>query len=122
VRLYILIAAVSAVGVGRDLSVYFWKAGRLQTSRIDDRFAPLVPRLPPRERLGFMTDAPGDMAGSRWFDALYALAPRVLEPGPEPRLVVADLQDPAALDSLCARWRLRVVARGGPGVALLEHE
>ena len=38
------------------------------------------------------------------------------------RLVLADVADPAAIDQLCARWKLRVVRRVSPGVALLERE
>jgi len=121
-RLWVLVLAVAAAGVLRDVSVVFWKPGPLWTFRIDDRFSGLAGRLPPGERLGFVTDVQGDAAGSRYFDALYALSPRLLETGADHRLVVADLQDPAGLGALCSRRRLRVVARGGPGVALLEQE
>jgi hypothetical protein len=117
-----VLAAVSAAGLLRDVSVYFWKAGPLRTLRIDDRFAPILKRLPAGERLGFVTDAPGDLAGSHYFDVLYALSPRIVEPGPDARLIVADLADPAALPEVCTRFGLRVVARGGVGTALLEHE
>jgi hypothetical protein len=123
VRLRIFIVlAVAAAGLTRDVSVYFWKAGPLHTARIDDRFAGLREHVPPGQRLQFMTDAPPDAAASRYFDALYALSPRLVELAAGPRLVIADLQDPAGLAAFCARWHLRVVAQGGPGVALLERE
>jgi hypothetical protein len=117
-----VLVAVASAGILRDVSVYFWKPGALRTLRIDDRFAPLLTQLPAGERLGFVTDAPGDLAGSHYFDVLYALAPRAVDPGPDARLIVADLQDAAALPKVCARFGLRVVARGGAGAALLEHE
>jgi hypothetical protein len=109
-------------GILRDFSTVHWKSGPLRTSRIDDRFAGLLAGIPPGERVGFVTDAPEPEAGSRWFDALYALSPRIVGQGPEGRLLVADLLDPDGLLPLCARRHLRIVARGGPGVALLERE
>jgi hypothetical protein len=118
-KLSLLAIAIAAAGVLRDVSVFFWKAGPLQVTRIDDRFAPLLSQLGPKERLGFLTDAPGALAGSRQLDAQYALAPRVVVEGPDESRIVVDVVDPRVIDELCSKWKLRVAARGGPGVALL---
>lgn len=118
-----VLAAVAAVpGVARDISVYFWKAGPLRTTRSADRFAGLT--LPPGAKAGFLADADakaGD-AARRYYEALYAFAPSVLLPGAGARLVVADVADPTEIGRLCARYRLHVVARAAPGVALLERD
>lgn len=113
-----LAALLAAPGVLRDVSVYFWKAGPLPAVRAPDRFAGLS--LP--EKAGFLTDATGGLADRRYYEALYAVAPQILLHGPGARLVLADVSDPAAIDRLCARWKLRVVRRLSPGVALLERE
>jgi hypothetical protein len=116
-----LLALAAAVpGLGRDLSVFFWKAGELRTTRSEDRFVGLA--LPPGERVGFVTDVPGADATRRYYEALYAFAPAVLLPGPDARLVLADVREPESISRICAQWKLRVVARGTPGVALLERE
>jgi hypothetical protein len=116
-----LVVVTSLVGVGNVFLVIFWNQGPLRTSRIDDRFIGVV--LPRGARAGFLTDVPTHGDWARYYlDAAYALAPNLLLPGDGERLVVANLRDPAQLESVCSRWRLRVVARGGSGVALLEHE
>jgi hypothetical protein len=114
--------AVAAPGLLRAVSVYYWKAGPLHTVRIDDRFAGLAAALGPAEKAGFVTDVPAELAARRYYDALYALAPRILLAGPDARRVVADVQDPAQIERICAAWRLHVVARASPGVALLERD
>lgn len=118
-RLALVLVALSALpGVLRDVSVYFWKAGPLPAVRARDRFAGLS--LP--EKAGFFTDVAGGLGERRYYEALYALAPQVLLRGTSPRLLLADVEDPAAIDQLCARGKLRVVRRVSPGVALLERE
>ncbi len=112
---------VAAPGVFRDVSVVFWKQGKLATSRIEDRFRGIGERMPAGERAGFITDATGEASGRRYFDALYALAPSPIVQGPAPRFIVVDLQDPAHLDAILADGRFRVIAQGAPGVALLER-
>ncbi len=114
----LLALAVAAPGILRDVSVYFWKAGPLVTTRSEDRFRGL--RVP--ERAGFLTDAAGAAATRRYYEALHALAPAVLLQGPEGRAVVADVEDPASIGRICAEWKLRVVQRASPGTALLERE
>ena len=109
---------VALAGVLRDVSVYFWKAGPLPSVRATDRFAGFS--MP--EKAGFLTDVAGGPGERRYYEALYAVAPQILLHGPGPRLVLADVADPAAIDQLCARWKLRVVRRVSPGVALLERE
>ena len=116
-----LLALAAAVpGLGRDLSVFFWKAGELRTTRSEDRFAGLT--LPSGGQVGFVTDVPGAEATRRYYEALYAFTPAVLLPGPDALIVLADVRDPSSIERICAQWKLRVVARGTPGVALLERE
>jgi len=110
---------VALPGVLRDVSVYFWKAGPLVSTSADDRFAGLSL---PDERSGFFTDAVGGWADRRYYEAAYALAPRVLLPRADLRLVVADVERPASIERLCAERRLHVVKRASPGVALLEKD
>jgi hypothetical protein len=117
---WLLVLAVAAPGVARDISVYFWKAGPLATTRSEDRFSGLS--LPAGEKGGFLTDAAGGAATRRYFEALHALAPAILLTGPEARLVVADVEDPASIGRICAQWKLHVVQRAGPGTALLERD
>lgn len=113
-------ALVAVPGVLRDVSVYFWKAGRLATTRPTDRFAGLA--VPAGERLGFMTDVAAGDADRRYYETLYALAPAIVVRGPDERLVVADVRDPAAIAEICARWKLHVAAKASPGTALLERD
>jgi hypothetical protein len=113
--------AVAAPGVLRDVSVVYWKQGKLTTSRLDDRFSGIAERMPAAERAGFITDAAGEASGRRYFDALYALAPRPILQGQGPRRVVIDLEDPAHLDAILAAGNLRLIAQGAPGVALAER-
>src|SRR5947209_14646509 len=103
-----IVALCAAVpGLARDISVFFWKAGELRTSRSEDRFAGLS--LPAGERVGFLTDVAGGDATRRYYEALHAFAPSVLLPGPDERVVLADVRDPASLERICGQWRLRVV-------------
>jgi hypothetical protein len=111
--------AVAVPGVLRDVSVYFWKAGPIATTSADDRFAGLSL---PDERAGFFTDAAEGMADRRYYEALYALAPRVLLQRSDLRLLVADVEQPASIERLCAERRFHVVKRASPGVALLEKD
>ena len=112
---------VALPGVLRDVSVVFWKQGRLATSRIEDRFGGIADRMPERERAGFITDAAEPAAGRRYFDALYALAPRPIVQGEAQRFIVVDLEDPGGLQAILARGNLHVIAQGAPGVVLAER-
>ena len=119
-RLWLLALVLAVPGLLRDVSVFFWKAGPLRTTRVDDRYAGLI--LPAGERAGFLTDVAGGDAQRRYYEALYALAPNLLLQGPDARLVVADVQDPGQIEAICARWRLHVVRRASLGTALLEKD
>jgi hypothetical protein len=109
--------AVAVPGVLRDASVVFWKGGPLTTTRAGARFDGLS--LPTGERVGFVTEV--EASSARYYEALYALAPRVLQVGAGPRLVVADVEDAASIERFCAANRLHVVQRPSPKVALLER-
>jgi hypothetical protein len=113
--------AVALPGVLRDASVVFWKAGPLVTTRAGGRFEGLS--FPAGERAGFVTDveAGSEATSARYYQALYALAPRALQLGAGPRLVVADVEDAASIERICAANRLHVVQRPSPKVALLER-
>jgi hypothetical protein len=94
------------------------------TSLIDARYRDLLRVLPPDPKLGYITDLkPGDepKSGEYRFQSQYALAPRVLEHSTRPRYVVANLDDPSRLESLCRLHSLRPIAAFPNGVALLEH-
>jgi hypothetical protein len=95
--------------------------GSLVTTRAGARFDGLS--FPAGERAGFVTDveARSEASSARYYEALYALAPRVLRLGAGPRLVVADVEDAASIESICAANRLHVVQRPSPKVALLER-
>ena len=123
-RAWLAVAAVvvAVPGVLRDVSVVFWKQGRLATHRIDDRFAGIAGGLPQGEPIGFVTDVTGEASGRRYFDALYALAPHPIVEASSARFVVADLADPDHLEGIHSRLGLRVVAHGSPGVALLVRD
>jgi hypothetical protein len=116
----LLVLAAAAAGLGRDISVFYWKAGKLVTTRSEDRFGGLV--LAGSERIGFVTDVPGAEATRRYYEALHRFAPTVILPGPDARSVLADVADPASIERICAQWKMRVALRPSAGVALLERE
>jgi len=116
---------VALAGVLRGTSVHLWKERSLRgvpTTRIDPRYAQLAAVLPPTGRLGYVSDEPLDTGrgGRLYFDALYALAPRVLSPDAHGhRLVVANVFEPASIERLSRQHGLLPVAVFG-GTALLE--
>lgn len=121
----IVCAAVAIVGLGRSASVHLYKEwyrrGLATPPRIDARYEELKAALPPVERLGYLSDAPGgERRGRRYFEAAYALAPRILEDNGAAPYLVADLEDPARLAELCRENGLRPVFVGR-AVALLER-
>lgn len=113
--------AIAVPGLLRDVSVYFWKAGPLVTSRAGERYAPLARALPETARAGFVTDAAD--GAQRYDEALYALAPRVLIPRDDgsARFLVVDARDAFLVSRLCAERGLHVVVAASSGVALLER-
>jgi hypothetical protein len=122
---FVLAAAIA--GLLRGVSVHLYKERvytlEIPTRRIDTRYQALLARLPPGGRFGYLTDAPpeSEQAGRLRFDALYALAPRLLVSDPAARFVIADLLHPEALPRLCAARGLVVVAAFEGGTALLER-
>ncbi len=121
----IVCAVVAVVGIGRSASVHLykeWYRRGLQTApAIDARYAELMGALPPGERFGYLSDAPeGEPRARRYFEAAYALAPRMLDGDSSARYVIADLIEPARLEELCRENGLRpvFVVRA---VALLER-
>ena len=123
-----LVVAAAIAGLLRGVSVHLYKERvyrlEIPTKRIDTRYQALLGRLPPAGRLGYLTDAPPDseLAGRMRFDALYALAPRLLVPAEAARYVVADLVHPGGLERLCAAQGLSVVESFANGTALLERK
>ena len=119
--------AASIAGLLRGVSVHLYKERvytlQIPQKRIDTRYQALLARLPASERLGYLTDLSPEspLAGRRRFDALYALAPRLLEPAGRTRFVVADLEHPDNLPALCAAHGLSVVEEFANGTALLER-
>jgi hypothetical protein len=121
-RLFLLgCLAVCLAGLLRDVSVHFWKEGFPRPApRVDERYRAVAPLAP--ERLGFVSDLPvgSEAGGRRYFEALYALSPRVIVPGGAERAVLLDAPAPFA-DAFCAAHGLRVLAREG-GVTLAERK
>jgi hypothetical protein len=121
-----LCMAVALAGLLRDSSVHLWKERSLEgvpTTRIDPRYAQLAAALPREEIFGYLSDGPlgEEKLGRRYFDALYALAPRVLVPDdPEARFFIADATDAQALARLERERGLSEVMVFG-ATALLER-
>lgn len=122
----LLALGIALAGVLRGTSVHLWKERSLRgvpTTRIDPRYAQIAAVLPPAARLGYVSDEPLETGrgGRLYFDALYALAPRVLSPDLDgQRLVVANVYEPASIERLSRQHGLRPVAIFG-GTALLER-
>jgi hypothetical protein len=120
--------AIALAGLLRSVSIHLWKERSLRgvpTTRIDARYAGLHALLPLAARLGYLSDEPrgSERSGHLYFDALYALAPRVLllDPPAQTRFWVANVSQPASIDALCQQRGLREVARFGP-TALLRSK
>ena len=96
------------------------------TSLIDVRYRDLLRVLPPDPKLGYISDlVPAGASLAQfcefYYQAQYALAPRVLELSSRPRYVVANLVDPSRLEALCRLHSLRPIAVFPHGVTFLEH-
>ncbi|HYW43392.1 MAG TPA: hypothetical protein VE959_11090 [Bryobacteraceae bacterium] len=74
--------------------------------------------------MGFITDAPptSDMFQTWYYVTQYALAPRLLERGPDRAWVLAMFANPYALRETAARYRLTLNRFLGPNIALLQNE
>lgn len=131
-----VVAALAIVGLAREawFHVVAERAFSLpegQLERIDPRYAAARAYFAPGARVGYVSDEkvdtepgpdPTNEAGLRLYQqAQYALAPVVLryQDDRAPR-VFANLRDPARLEALARGHRLRVVARLGPDLAVLE--
>ena len=120
--------AAAVAGLLRGVSVHLYKERvytlQVPQKRIDARYLGLLARLPPDGRFGYLNDAPtnSEQAGRLRFDALYALAPRLLVSAEAARYVVADLVHPDGLPALCAAHGLSVVEAFANGTALLERK
>lgn len=98
---------------------------------IDDRYRSLRALLPAQGEVGYLSDEPpaarpqDDPArpGTRLYEeAQFALAPLVLKDGDDrAAVVVAQVRDPERLPSLAFAHGLRVVAKAGPGLAVLAR-
>lgn len=97
---------------------------------IDPRYQPLRALLPPAGEVGYVSDLPaavriGDDAGNLgtrlYLHAQYALAPLLLRYGDaRAPLVIANLSDPARLESVARDHHLQVIAIAAPGLAVLR--
>ena len=116
-----LVLALSAAGLLRDVSVHLWKEGQPpRTFRIGTRYEPLsalLEQVPRDARLGYLG---GGEDMKTYYDALYALAPRIVLRGVS-RWTVADFATPREVDEIARAQALRVVARFDNGTALLER-
>ena len=92
-------------------------------ARIDPRYASIRAAVPDETTLGYVTDF-GDQGptGEYFWKAQYGLAPHLLVEGESHRLILANLQHPGKLGSLCQRMGLTPVKVDRAGVALLRPE
>lgn len=118
-------AAVNSYGVAaRNAAQYPDTYG---VSRAEVRFASLAERVPPSERLGYITDIdPASPAYSAAFlAAQYALAPRrlsVLGKGRRPALSVGNFSRPQDYAAAGGNVGYEVAADLGNGVILFRRE
>ncbi|HEY6912757.1 MAG TPA: hypothetical protein VI356_25475 [Myxococcales bacterium] len=93
----------------------------------DREFRELKEALPPEGEVGYVSDValeevPGEVneAGKEpYLEVQYAVAPVVLRYGDDTLpMVVVRLADPARLDEVLARHRLRFFSWAGPRIAL----
>ena len=125
-------AALALAGLFRIVFFHFVSEPRREARRepIDPRYQALRAALPPSGEVGYVSDLPaavriGDDAGQLgtrlYLHAQYALAPLVLRYGDaRAPLVIANLSDPARLGEVARENHLEVVARAGPGLAVLR--
>jgi hypothetical protein len=96
--------------------------GADEVSRQEKRFAQLKNALPQRGIVGFVTDAPDRSEQlKRRYIAGYALAPLVVAPGADRRLVIGDFADPSAA-RLVVGEALHVREDFGGGLVLFAAE
>ena len=131
-RVALAVAALAAVGILRGAYFHFWSEPRHDSMReaIDPRYAELRRLLPASGEIGYLSDLPaavrvdqdaGSLGTRLYLHAQYALAPLVLRyDDARAPLVIANLADPSKLPELAAARGLRVVARAGPGLAVLR--
>ncbi|MCW1970869.1 MAG: hypothetical protein KIH69_022390, partial [Anaerolineae bacterium] len=87
-----------------------------------DRTAFIRQQVPPNASIGFITDLPpGAFEASRaFYEARYALAPRIIEPFTPGRhvWVLGDFEKEAAAPALAAQYNLTLVSPPGERVKL----
>ena len=88
----------------------------------DARYAELHQALPARATLGYVSDMGGNnmAANGPFFQAQYALAPVLLQPGTGPELIVGNFSSPAAIEAALQQHRVAVVRDFGNGVLVLK--
>jgi hypothetical protein len=120
-----LIFVLAAIGPAREIvrNARDLRHDGVPTAR-GARYSELAAYLPMDARLGYVSDldATDEKARDTFYDAVYALPPRIVHWGIDEPLVIADLSDPSKLPAICGGNHLRVVRMFGPDLALLEPE
>lgn len=88
------------------------------------RFEPLLPAVPERAEIGYLTDAqPGSVTESAMFlGAQYVLAPRLVEKGASHEWVLGNFTRPGDFDAVGRSHGLRLQQDFGNGVVLFRKE
>jgi len=122
-----VVLVLCAAGLLRDISVHVWKEHPLRAAserlRPDTRFRWIPPLLPAEvEKVSFLTDAePGsEKAVSRFYDARYALCPRIVAANEAWKFAIAETGAPSAPESIAQTRGYSIVAARGT-VALFER-
>jgi hypothetical protein len=120
-----LVAALNYYGASTQ---YFRATGdRYHMSAQLERFAPLLPLMPPGENAGYISDLPSsDFAGKTMFlSAQYALAPRILLQEPSSQktgAVVGVFSKPQDYAGAGSAMGLTLVKDVGNGVVLYRRK
>ncbi|HET7787983.1 MAG TPA: hypothetical protein VFL36_18580 [Myxococcales bacterium] len=126
-RVTAAIGVLSALGLCRAAYFHFLVEPDHPVRHFDREFRDVKEALPPEGEVGYVSDvsldeAPGEVneAGKEpYLEVQYAVAPVILRYGDATLpLVVVRLADPARLDEVLERNRLRFFSWAGPRIAL----
>ena len=121
---YFVLAGLSLVGAGQVARSAAHDAAA-PVSRIDDRYREILSSVPRDATLGYVSDLPRDTPDGdfrfyeRYYQAQYACAPRLLIDSPERPIVLVDVSDASAVDTLAGQRRMRVLKRSASGLTAL---
>jgi hypothetical protein len=110
----------------RTTKMYFERADADPVTVVEQRFAPLKPRLLKSEKIGYVTDVP-EQQHDQWFNEYfltqYSLAPTIVDNSVDCcSLILANVHDPSSVQLLIRNGRLSLVQDYGGGVLLLSRQ